>query len=450
MGSKLPVPAFLCFLTLCFLPAAEMNSSDNDFVNVLRWTETLIGSQNRGDKPLKIRNILTISKQMVTGNFYDMKLEFSRASCPKDHANDCAFDASATPLICEVKVYDEPISGTRTSPKFSCSSMQREGNNSTLELKAGDPEPSSVEVTTTTTTESSAKFCESIPKGQLNAISKEGITKLYAAAQSGDVPLTEKLLNCGANPLRSFHPAHLYLVPLSLFLQEGIARGYRVAPARPNKPPPFGPGWPRCWPGAKGPLRRGCADVAGAGRWSACLRLHRLARVETLTAWALEDGCASEREVSLELEESHQSNILTSGYCHWSSSLLIALPFRFSPSFAMVAMVRSSNLQEGNLPIHIAALNGHERIVEALLNHGVNPDVRRKDGLAALHIALKGDGTNLLPVLEMLALKGANLNVVTGNEQHKRPLDIALDVGLPNDVIRFLIEHGAKRGDETL
>ena len=92
---------------------------------------------------------------------------------------------------------------------------------------------------------------------------------------------------------------------------------------------------------------------------------------------------------------------------------------------------------EGGTPLHIAADRGYLRIVEFLLEHGANPNMKNNYGRTPLHIAAM---YGHLEVVEFLLEHGANPNV--RNNYGYTPLHFAVD-GCFVDVVRVLLEHGA-------
>lgn len=75
-------------------------------------------------------------------------------------------------------------------------------------------------------------------------------------------------------------------------------------------------------------------------------------------------------------------------------------------------------------PLHSAAAGGHERIVQLLLGHGVEPNVREQGGFTPLHAAAQnGD----VEIIRALLLGGADLLLKSDNG--KTAMDIAMDAG---------------------
>lgn len=58
-------------------------------------------------------------------------------------------------------------------------------------------------------------------------------------------------------------------------------------------------------------------------------------------------------------------------------------------------------------PIHLAVTGGYTSIVQALLEHGADPNVRQSGGLTPLHVAAKNGN---LQIVLMLLLNGADLS----------------------------------------
>ena len=96
---------------------------------------------------------------------------------------------------------------------------------------------------------------------------------------------------------------------------------------------------------------------------------------------------------------------------------------------------------EGAAPIHVATLEGHNRVLKALLRVGANPDAQLKDGVAPLHMAVMCAGTGGgLTVLTTLIKVGANPNIQ--DLQGKTPMHLAVNHGWL-DVAEFLKDCGA-------
>lgn len=75
-------------------------------------------------------------------------------------------------------------------------------------------------------------------------------------------------------------------------------------------------------------------------------------------------------------------------------------------------------------PIQSAAAAGHQKIVEMLLGHGADPNVREQGGFTPLHAAAQnGD----VETIRTLLLGGADLTIKSNDG--KTPMDIAMDAG---------------------
>jgi len=92
---------------------------------------------------------------------------------------------------------------------------------------------------------------------------------------------------------------------------------------------------------------------------------------------------------------------------------------------------------EGGTPLHTAADRGYLRIVEFLLEHGANPNMKNNYGSTPLHYAAM---YGYPEVVELLLEHGANPNIQ--NRYGYTPLHFAIE-GCFVDVVRVLLDHGA-------
>jgi cytohesin len=87
-----------------------------------------------------------------------------------------------------------------------------------------------------------------------------------------------------------------------------------------------------------------------------------------------------------------------------------------------------------NTPLHHAVSSGHAKNVEALLEHGADPDARNENGAAPLHLASDGGHVE---VIHALLEAGADPNLENGDGE--TPLHSASG----KQVAEILLEHGA-------
>jgi cytohesin len=107
--------------------------------------------------------------------------------------------------------------------------------------------------------------------------------------------------------------------------------------------------------------------------------------------------------------------------------------------------VNSAEMQ--NSPLHVAAFNLDLPAMELLI--GKNADVNAVGALGEtpLHMALRADRDKdpvlRKAVVELLIRKGADVNARVKNEWGSTPLAMAVSYWLSDEMIEFLIEHGA-------
>jgi len=91
----------------------------------------------------------------------------------------------------------------------------------------------------------------------------------------------------------------------------------------------------------------------------------------------------------------------------------------------------------GSTPLHYAAMYGYPEVVELLLEHGANPNIQSNYGSTPLHYAAM---YGYPEVVELLLEHGANPNIQ--NRYGYTPLHFAIE-GCFVDVVRVLLDHGA-------
>ncbi|PNF23134.1 hypothetical protein B7P43_G06700 [Cryptotermes secundus] len=95
--------------------------------------------------------------------------------------------------------------------------------------------------------------------------------------------------------------------------------------------------------------------------------------------------------------------------------------------------------EEGNSPIHLAVIHGHEEVTRWLIDNGVSVDTVNKKGITPLVYATWYGYTNLV---QIIAKKGANVNCRTSCFNNATPLHLAVSSD-KQDVVRTLLEFGA-------
>lgn len=83
-------------------------------------------------------------------------------------------------------------------------------------------------------------------------------------------------------------------------------------------------------------------------------------------------------------------------------------------------------------PIQSAVAAGHTDIVQLLLSHNANPNVREGGGLTPLHAAAQNGDTHSI---RLLLFNGADMSIRC--YQGKLPLDLAMEAGHPEAVALF-------------
>lgn len=90
-------------------------------------------------------------------------------------------------------------------------------------------------------------------------------------------------------------------------------------------------------------------------------------------------------------------------------------------------------------PIHLAVTGGYASIVQVLLEHGADPNVRQSGGLTPLHLAAKNGN---LQIVLMLLLNGADLSLKT--DDGRTALNLAQESGYA-EVVELLKTEITKR-----
>jgi len=86
----------------------------------------------------------------------------------------------------------------------------------------------------------------------------------------------------------------------------------------------------------------------------------------------------------------------------------------------------------GDTPLHYAAVFGNSKVVEVLLERGADPNIRDKYGLTPLHYAAAFDYPKIVELLHKKDL----------SDYDTTPLQAAAEFNYPN-VVELLLEHGA-------
>ncbi|CAI9731786.1 repeat domain-containing 46-like [Octopus vulgaris] len=86
----------------------------------------------------------------------------------------------------------------------------------------------------------------------------------------------------------------------------------------------------------------------------------------------------------------------------------------------------------GKTALHLAAIRGYSEIIELLLNHGANPNIKDRNGNTPLHWCGHIESTDLL------VSHGASLSI--RNKMHKTPIQLAERRGVPIEVLNHMIK----------
>jgi ankyrin repeat protein len=100
-------------------------------------------------------------------------------------------------------------------------------------------------------------------------------------------------------------------------------------------------------------------------------------------------------------------------------------------------------IDDGSIPLHVAAEIKSVEIVRILLEYGANVGAQVKEGGTPLRVAAAG--SDRAEVVQVLLEHGTNVG--TENNVDRTPLHVAADNGLVKTV-RVLLEHGANVGAE--
>jgi len=94
---------------------------------------------------------------------------------------------------------------------------------------------------------------------------------------------------------------------------------------------------------------------------------------------------------------------------------------------------------EGNTPLHWAAVGGHVELVKVLLQFGANVEIKSRDGFTPMHSVAQEDHK---AVLQVLVEKGANVNAVNSDDNNNTTLHYAACWGAV-ECTKLLIANGA-------
>ena len=102
----------------------------------------------------------------------------------------------------------------------------------------------------------------------------------------------------------------------------------------------------------------------------------------------------------------------------------------------------NSTDEEGGTPLHYAASNARDEIVELLVAEGADVNAKKDDGVTPLHLA------NSKKIVELLIAKGADVNAK--EDDGRTPLDWAVEeagVHEQIEIIAVLRKHGGKTSE---
>lgn len=99
----------------------------------------------------------------------------------------------------------------------------------------------------------------------------------------------------------------------------------------------------------------------------------------------------------------------------------------------------SSMDEEGNTPMHFAAVGGHADVVKILIEHGANVEVKSRDGFTPMHSVAQGDHSK---VLELLIEKGAHVDTPNTFDNGNTTLHYAACWGA-NECTKVLLKNKA-------
>ena len=94
-------------------------------------------------------------------------------------------------------------------------------------------------------------------------------------------------------------------------------------------------------------------------------------------------------------------------------------------------------LRYGGSPLHYATSQGHQNVVELLLNMGADSNLANKGGCTPLHLAAISNNED---IVKLLINKGANPNVADMNG--KTPIHFT-EINGQKDVVKMLLDAGA-------